>query len=77
MPKHILYLCLGEREVKRMSPRTGRPVKGESPKSAQIGFRVRKDTVEKFEVCKTISGRRKVELFEEMVNDLYDKLTKK
>lgn len=57
-----------------MSPRTGRPIIGESRKSSQIGFRVSQTTVEKFEECKKISGRTKVELFEEMVNDLHDKL---
>lgn len=60
-----------------MSPRTGRPIVGESRKGAQIGFRVTQETVNKFEECKTISGKTKVELFEEMVNDLHNKLTKK
>ena len=60
-----------------MSPRTGRPIVGESPKSYQIGFRVAQQTVEKFEECKRISGKTKVELFEEMVDDLHNKLTKK
>lgn len=60
-----------------MSPKMGRPVKGDSRKSAQIGFRVREDTVKKFELCKVMSGRTKVELFEEMVDDLYNKLNKK
>lgn len=59
-----------------MSPRTGRPIAGESPKSSQIGFRVAQKTVEKFEECKRISGKTKVELFEEMVDDLHNKLTK-
>lgn len=58
-----------------MSPRTGRPVVGDTPKKSQIGFRVTKKTVEKFEECKKLSGKTKVELFEEMVNDLHDKLS--
>lgn len=60
-----------------MSPRTGRPIIGESRKDSQIGFRVAQETVEKFEECKKISGKTKVELFEEMVNDLHDKLVQK
>lgn len=60
-----------------MPPRTGRPIVGESRKGAQIGFRVTQEIVDKFEECKTISGKTKVELFEEMVNDLHNKLTKK
>ena len=59
-----------------MSPRTGRPIIGESAKNSQIGFRVSQKTVKKFEECKKISGKTKVELFEEMVDDLHDKLTK-
>lgn len=60
-----------------MSPRTGRPIVGESKKGSQIGFRVTQETVEKFEECRKISGKTKVELFEEMVDDLHDKLKKK
>mgnify|MGYP001051401769 CR=1 FL=1 len=59
-----------------MSPRTGRPIAGDTPKNSQIGFRVAHRTIEKFEECKKISGKTKVELFEEMVDDLHDKLTK-
>lgn len=60
-----------------MSPRTGRPVVGETKKDAQIGFRITRETAEKFEECKKISGKTKVELFEEMVNTLHDELVKK
>lgn len=60
-----------------MSPRTGRPIIGESKKNSQIAFRVTQKTVEKFEECKKISGRTKVELFEEMVDDLHNKLSGK
>ncbi len=58
-----------------MSPRTGRPIMGESRKDAQIGFRVTQETVEKFEECKKLSGKTKVQLFEEMVNDCHEKLS--
>ncbi len=57
-----------------MSPRTGRPIMGESRKDSQIGFRVARETVDKFEECKRISGKTKVQLFEEMVNDFHEKL---
>jgi|InofroStandDraft_1065614.scaffolds.fasta_scaffold32986_2 hypothetical protein len=60
-----------------MSPRTGRPIIGESRKDAQIGFRVTQETVDQFEECKKISGKSKVDLFEEMVDDLHKKLTRK
>ena len=58
-----------------MSPKMGRPIVGATPKSSQIGFRVSNETVVKFDACKRISGKTKVELFEEMVNNLYDRLT--
>lgn len=58
-----------------MSPRTGRPIAGESRKDAQIAFRVTRQTVEKFEECHRLSGKTKIELFEEMVNSLYERLT--
>ena len=54
-----------------MSTRTGRPIAGESRKDAQIAFRVTRQTVEKFEECHRLSGKTKIELFEEMVNSLY------
>lgn len=54
---------------------TGRPIAGESKKDAQISFRVTRQTVEKFEDCQKLSGKRKVELFEELVDSLYDRLT--
>ena len=60
-----------------MSPRTGRPVSGDAKKDAQVGFRVTKEIAEKFEVCSKISGKSKVELFEEMVNNLHEKLANK
>ncbi len=60
-----------------MSPRTGRPVIGDSKKDAQIGFRVSRETVDKFQECADISGKSRVDLFEEMVDSLYKKLTGK
>lgn len=78
MPKHMLFcLCLSESEVILVVPRSGRPVMGETRKDAQIGFRVRKDIVERFEACSRLSGKSKVDLFEEMVNDLYERLSNK
>ena len=47
----------------------------ESRKDSQIAFRVARQTVEKFEECHRLSGKTKIELFEEMVNSLYERLT--
>lgn len=60
-----------------MSPRTGRPLIGESRKDKQIAFRVSNETVEKFNECAKISGKTKIELFQEMVESLYDRLKQK
>lgn len=60
-----------------MSPRTGRPIIGEKPKNKQIGVRVSEETVMKFQKCSELTGKTKVTLLEEMIDNLYDRLTKK
>lgn len=60
-----------------MSPRTGRPIIGDKPKNKQIGVRVSEETVQKFQKCSEITRKTKVTLLEEMIDNLYDRLTKK
>lgn len=60
-----------------MSPRTGRPRLGEEPKNKQIAFRVTETTIKKFDECSKLTGRNKVDLFEEMVQKLYASLEPK
>lgn len=60
-----------------MAPRTGRPIVGSEPKDKQIALRATATTVRKFTECAEIMGKTKTELLEEMVNELYDNLTKK
>lgn len=60
-----------------MSPRTGRPIVGSEPKNKQIALRATESTVKKFNECSQISGKTKTDLLEEMVDELYDRLTKK
>lgn len=60
-----------------MSPRTGRPIIGDEPKNEQIALRVTKTTKMKFQKCSEITGKTKTNLLEEMVTNLYDRLTKK
>lgn len=57
-----------------MSPRTGRPIIGDKPKNKQIGVRVSEETVQKFQKCSEITGKPKVTLFEEMIDNLYGKI---
>ena len=60
-----------------MSPRTGRPIVGKEPKNKQIALRATETTVNKFQECANITVKTKTDLLEEMVNNLYDRLTKK
>lgn len=60
-----------------MSPRTGRPIVGEEPKKTRVSLRVTKTTAEKFQECAEIKGKTQVSLFEEMVDDLHNRLNKK
>ena len=60
-----------------MSPRTGRPITGEEPKNTRVSLRVTKTTAEKFQECAEIKEKTQVSLFEEMVDDLHDRLKKK
>lgn len=60
-----------------MSPRTGRPIVGEEPKKARVSLRVTKTTVDKFQECAEIKKKTQVSLFEEMVDELHDRLAEK
>lgn len=60
-----------------MSPRTGRPIVGEEPKKTRVSLRVTKSTADKFQECEEIKKKTQVSLFEEMVDDLHDRLTEK
>lgn len=60
-----------------MSPRTGRPIVGEEPKSKRVSLRATETTVKKFQECSEITGKTQTNLLEEMVDDLHDRLTKK
>lgn len=66
-----------KREVRIMSPRTGRPIAGKEPKNRQIALRATETTVKKFQECSDITGKTKTDLMEEMVNDLHESLKTK
>ena len=59
-----------------MSPKMGRPLIGEIPKNKHLGVRVSQETVDKFQKCAELLGKTKVNLFEDMVDELYERLTK-
>lgn len=60
-----------------MAPKTGRPIAGKERKDAQIAFRVTPEMAAKFNECSQLSGKSKIQLFQEMVDSLYQRLTKK
>ena len=60
-----------------MSPRTGRPIAGKEPKKTRVSLRVTKTTADKFQKCAEIKKKTQVSLFEEMVDDLHDRLKEK
>lgn len=72
-----MYNTPRRKEVSKVSPKTGRPIVGEEPKNKQIALRATETTVKKFSECSRISGRTKTDLLEEMVKELYDRLTEK
>lgn len=59
-----------------MTPRTGRPIVGSEPKNKQIALRATESMVKKFQKCAEITGKTKTDLLEDMINDLYERLTK-
>ena len=59
-----------------MMPRTGRPIVGSEPKNKQIALRATESTVKKFQKCAEMTGKTKTDLLENMINDLYERLTK-
>ena len=60
-----------------MSPRTGRPIVGDKPKSKRISLRATEDTVHKFQECSEITRKTQTDLLEEMVNNLHKELKEK
>ena len=59
-----------------MNRRVGRPISGIEPKDQRMGFRVTQTTIRKFEECAKKTKRMKIDLFEEMVNALHEKVCK-
>ncbi len=60
----------------KVAPKMGRPIAGSEPKDKQIAFRVTATTLKKFNECSKLTGETKISLLEQMVDALYDSLTK-
>lgn len=61
----------------KMSPRTGRPIVGKEPKNKRVSLRATETTLRKFQKCSDITHKTQTDLLEEMIDGLYDRLTKK
>ena len=59
-----------------MSPRTGRPPKGESSKTINLGLRISKQTAEKLQKCSDELGISRTEVIERGI-DLVEKSLEK
>lgn len=73
----FVILWVYKSEVRKMSPRTGRPIVGDEPKNKRVSLRATETTVRKFQECSEITKKTQTDLLEQMVDELHDKLTKK
>jgi hypothetical protein len=60
----------------RMSPRTGRPIKGEEPKNISLQLRISKKTADELKECAEILKVSRTEVIEKAVENIFKKLKK-
>ncbi len=60
-----------------MSPRTGRPIKGEERKDINLQLRITKATNDKLFYCSEKLNISRTEVIEQGIDIIYDDLTKK
>lgn len=56
-----------------MSPRTGRPLKGDCRKDVSLQLRISKDTADKLKKCSDILGISRTEVIEQGIDTVYVK----
>lgn len=76
MPLHILYLCSGISEVMNMSPRTGRPPKGEKSKNVSLQLRITEKTAAELKECAQILGISRTEVIEKGIKKIHSEVAK-
>ena len=59
-----------------MSPRTGRPIKGEEPKNISLQLRISKKTADELKECAEILKVSRTEVIENAVDNIFKKLKK-
>ena len=59
-----------------MSPRTGRPIKGEEPKNISLQLRISKKTADELKECAEILKVSRTEVIEKAVDNIFKKLKK-
>ncbi len=59
-----------------MSPRTGRPIKGEEPKNISLQLRISKKTADELKECAEILKVSRTEVIEKAVENIFKKLKK-
>ena len=59
-----------------MSPRTGRPVKGEEPKNISLQLRISKKTADELKECAEILKISRTEVIEKAVENVFKELKK-
>ncbi len=60
-----------------MSPRTGRPLKGDEKKDVSLQLRITKTTNERLQYCSETLNKSRTEVIEQGVDMIYDDLKKK
>lgn len=60
-----------------MSPRTGRPVKGEAPKNISLQLRISEKTAKELKKCSEMLGISRTEVIEKGVELIHNELVEK
>lgn len=77
MPLHILYLCHGRKWGDKVSPRTGRPPKGEKSKNVSLQLRITEKTAKELKECSEILEISRTEVIEKGIEKIHSKVSNK
>lgn len=77
MPLHKLYLYHGIKGGEEVTPRTGRPPKGESSKNISLQLRITEKTANQLKECAEILGISRTEVIEKGIEKIYAEVVNK
>lgn len=77
MQWHILYLCHGRKWGDKVSPRTGRPPKGENSKNVSLQLRITEKTARELKECSEILEISRTEVIEKGIEKIHAEAVKK